>query len=1386
MSKNRRSHKMNTSLTQLVTSTVRRAWQQMTDWQQSNSTATAPQRPQLPSAWMKKLGWKSSLISSAAMLAFGVPTLTHGQTPPDPGYSIGFGDEANDGSYVFEESSDLPDFYTIPQQTQAGPSNSARSFGWNVKAGHMAGQTYGREESITYIQTMPYAFYEESMFFGDLRFSRTNDGFFSGMIGAGFKFYSLELERTFGGAWYYDRDDTTGSIFEQYVISLESLGENFDWRGNYYMPNGTRRNDIGITLLPSTIEFQNNNIVFDQIRTVGLSLEGFDTEIGVPLRYGWMGEHNSRIYAGTYMFQHPEIEDIWGGKGRLETWLTPNIDLDLEISHDSQFDTTVQFNASFFFDSYEGIKGDGVRSTWERMTLPIERLQTVAVARVDQLEVDQLAINPDTNAAYEVRHVRSGVVGPGTGAVDDPFRTIEDARVAAGTFDIIYVHGNSTFGGADAMFNINANTRVLGEGMAIDRANGQLVEVDHIIPEASFGQIIVPKVFTGADRPVLTGIVGDAVTMADNSEFSGFVIGDSATNTNGATGRGIVIDTITTTSNDFVDLYGIDQEGLYIVDADGQINFDNLLINNPGGNAFFYTDTAVNGGQRPIITMTLSEIINDSGYSVLIENTETGILNMGTSSITETDGQGIRIVHDPGLPGSVITLDNIDITRTAASADAGIEIDGGGSLITFRNTNGAPTSISGAGDGATNSGAVYIHDTEAGSNIQFTDLTIDDRRSYGINMERVGGQANFQGATIIQDHILGTDAGISFQESTGAVTFNTILIEESNGIGIEIGELATDNSNASIFLVEGITTFSGGTGTNDASIFITDDNSRVTFNGITDNNRNDEGIEVVSNRGTIFFSGISQFNNVGDQSDESAIRLFENTGNVTFSTIDIVNQDTASGVFIDYQTAGLQYGAINLGAVSVEADGTEAIFARGINTSLSASGGVLDVSDATAIDIETSDVDEDLLDLNLTLESVSVDDTPDFGIRLVNLTGQFIIEGDGTVDSGGTFDIGTAGTTAILVDNSGLVTDAIADGDDPQDVLDLFDVELNSMLFDGVEIGVVGDTLDTFTINNTLFDSTVFESILMTDVLNLNVINNEFDSVGTSGAGTIIPEDPTQVNAINVVYTRVLEDGAFYNVGIQNNLIDLDADGVFIGTAAGVTDNDSNNDIPDGDQPNVNILFDNNVVTTNVADGTDEVVFESVLEGTVALTFTNNTIDRDGDADVVILTTESDTEGLIYNIQNNVIRGTDSFANSALNITAEGDALINIFDNQFSMEGFANEVLAFTLTGTSVVNIDTNIIAELTDDGTGILFNRVEEPFALNLDNNVINLADAANDGIETGILFQQVVGTATLSSTENNLVNFGSPFVIRLPDDVFQINGASQGFVIINGLTFP
>jgi hypothetical protein len=833
-----------------------------------------------------------------------------------------------------------PDYYTLSDPDRVMEN---RGFGWWGNLGHIAGQTVGREESISTLEVSPYLFTSnDGVLFGDGRLYRTNTAGLGGSGGLGYRQYVPMWDRLFGFTGWYDRDDSLKSgAFEQWTMSAETLGEYWDLRANYYKPVSQKVRVISNELTPGSAHFEQNFLLYGLTTTFGTALEGFDAEFGVPFRTKFMLDHNVKAYGGTYNFQQKDadVDDFWGWKARVAGELVQNINFNLELTSDNVYKTNVQFGISWTFDPNNIKRERNHLTTRDRMLEPVKRLYNVSVVQNQVQNPDQRAINPATGNPYFFRHVDSNAVGLNNGTFENPYTLISSAQVDT-NYDIIYVHADSVFTGAEANIVTDAGKLMLGEG------NG----VVHTINESILGNIQLPRATLGNLRPTLLNSTGNGVELASNSEFSGFIIDTPA-------GNGFVANGITNGKSHDVDILDAAGQGMTLTNTSGQLIFENILIDGALGDAF-----EVTGGNAGII-MTDSTINNTSNRAAVINGTTGGFVNLLTTTITDTGGTGILVNNTAGS----VTFGTSTITN---STSTGVDIQGGTGRVTFGNT----LNITNSTDVGFN-----VNATGATSSIILADLNIDDRNDIGINLTDVSGSFTVNGITTIDQVNSGTGAAINFQDSSGLITFNNINIDESGGTGIAIGELGTENTGT--FRVNGTTNILNIT---DESIYIMDDSARVIFDSpVSITNRGDRGIAVESNNANVDFNaGVIVTNS--SSSTESAIEVLNSNSRVTFGNTTVTNTLLNAGVNIDNSVA-VAFDSLSLTTNGNAGTGDGLV----INDtgSVSISGGSITALNGKAVDITNSGI-------SISLGNVS-NSNDEYAIGIFESDGTFNVTGSG-------------------------------------------------------------------------------------------------------------------------------------------------------------------------------------------------------------------------------------------------------------------------------------------------------------------------------------------------------------------------------------------------------
>lgn len=524
------------------------------------------------------------------------------------------------------------------------PSASGTDPGSGIRArlGHLAFETFGREDSITHFEVMPFAISDGMAVFSDLRFFVDNNGQVGGNAGLGFRVELEDRSQVFGMSAWYDGDDTAGDYFQQAGIGVELLGDHVDFLFNGYFPIGDDEQDFSVTR--TNPQFSGNQILFDEVRDRGEAMPGVDLGMGLRLPGALAIEHDIRAYAGWYHFQGDSMPDIDGYRLRLSGLVTDNVSAEVEFTDDDTFGSNVIVGASILLPgSYRS--GGGRSSATDHLKRFAQRNYNVIVTRRNVTTSGIAAVNAATGTAFAVQHVSGSGTAGAAGTPSDPFSTVAEAQSAGA--DILFVHAGSSLTEAISLTN---DQSLLGEGIA------------HTIDAAGFGSIMVPTATTSTTLPILQGVTGNAITLASNNRVSGFTI-------NSPTGHGVFGSAVSGIDLANVTVTGAGSDGIFLEGLTGAAMLTSIESSDATGSSLHIDGTTAN------ITVTGS-LSNSVGRALLVENTpDDTTVDLNGTTIQES-GTGLRIAD---VDGDVL-LNNVTVT---GSTGTGIDIDGGDGNVIF-------------------------------------------------------------------------------------------------------------------------------------------------------------------------------------------------------------------------------------------------------------------------------------------------------------------------------------------------------------------------------------------------------------------------------------------------------------------------------------------------------------------------------------------------------------------------------------------------------------------------------------------------------------------------------------------------------------------------------
>ncbi len=1321
-----------------------------------------------PNRWLKKLSRAAALLTLAMS--------TQSAYSQDGAFSFGR-TPAGSASEVIDSNRD--------------------GFGVSFRGGHMAGESVGRQESISHINLMPYFNIEDGLLFGDSRLVRANKGGLAWSFGGGYRHYITDWDVVIGGNGYFDRDQLTGATLNQWGAGAELLADRWEARGNYYQTFGNTFSLVGQGINQNSVAFSGSNITYTRVDTFAEALKGFDSEIGFLLPGNLAERFDLRAFGGGYFYEGENTKGFGGWSSRLQADIGKWLELGLKVTDDDRFRTTVSFTAAVHFGGFSS-EEHTKRSAIQRFRDPVRRNMNIVALTTNIDAPGQLATRDDGVTPLTVAHVNSNAAGPGfSGSVADPYSLMTQG-LSAGT-DIVFVHAGSTFNAApENIVSLLPGQRLIGEGLIVA---GRPVETQ--IPVNILGQtfqLTLPDSPTfaaapGLARPTLTGAAGNGVTMANDSWLSGFIIDSAAQN-------GIFSNGVDGTFINDTSVVNAGLSGILLQNTTGQTNIVNTSVT-----ASTSADAAVRvDGGNGIINFTssddffLASINNTSpNASLLIENMTGGRFSMNRSSITDDGGLGVVIRNNTG---GAATIDNLSSVNSTGN---GISITDSAGDYVFRKSR---TSIAAITIQNPTQQGILIQN--ASGNVTFTDpVLIEGRQAGGLEISGSSGIIRFSDTLTIRDQAgAGTEAAIYIHDqlANSGVTFaDTVTIgatsaalgNNGNGIFLENNAAGTINFQDNVFVNL----------TDLESILINNNSGDVNFLGVTTiTNRLLEGISINGSSGTIQLGTASaDRTEVQNElnSQNAAIEILGNSGTVRVSNAVVVNAQGNAG-----RGAGLDIwdntGLVRIIDMDVESIGGVGLFGFN-NFEISTDDGMIDTQGAAAVNIEESGI-------NIHLEQVNSSGSPDYGIRLVETNRPqrhtFLLKPNVTNATPGSGGLITAAKGNLLDDNDSAgiylenagqvtVTDVILDNNE-------FGVRIENTETPGGTV-LTADEQYFGLIDSLVIDSDI-RAIHAQDLMQLEVTNTEFDNNGDDidvGRETFLLQysttpdfDPSIIG--EVAPTSYDRAGRPFEVLIQDSGIVSNAEDAIRITQSAAT----------AQGAVIRTQFLRNSFQVN--DTTDPTtanpidtrpLFDDAITmdwfGAAQVFLDGNRMDMTSTADqqhAFDLANRSTLALTELSIQDNIIT-VNSLGNDNGVIIADlfGEAsigssngLFQIARNTIRMSGVTPTGIFLSMREVADVTFEGNNIRSETDGGTGIEIRRSATNSFFRFTDNNIEFRDLGGSD-ERGIIFTQVGGIVGVAGTGNfmsiisNGVN-GNNFIevpISIPPN------AAVGAVTINGVLF-
>ncbi|WP_417386634.1 right-handed parallel beta-helix repeat-containing protein [Gimesia sp.] len=731
-------------------------------------------------------------------------------------------------------------------------------------------------------------------------------------VGLGARQYIPEYQRTIGAYVYYDTRDAGYANFDQVSGGIETLGDIWDARLNWYVPTGTRRKQYNTTHVNNggSYQFIGHYLYGGTFtRYYQAAMTGVDMEAGA--KFYTNDYMDLRAYAGWYHFQASGSPQAWGWKSRVESRISDVVSLNLSVQNDRVFDTTVNFAVGIQWPSITGLR-NGPRSdlkAWDRLGESPERLRTIVV---DNQEIQDpnggLIINPATGNPYYFMHVATG--GNSDGSYEDPYATLAaafaDPRTQQGDL-IVYDHRN---GSETGNFVLADNTQVLSEGPA------QFINTN-------IGSIQLPGSGTGIN-PAITG----SFTMSNNSVLSGFDITTTSGNsiiannvgnirianstiTNTSTGAGINLEQVTgTITVENTPILKTNGRGLRVLGGDADITFTNSTITTNNGSVS--VDIQQNAGSVQLGQLN----ITDSNYDVFISSSSANVTIEELNSTNSVNGP-LYIEHHTGS----VTLNG----GTFNGSSTGVYVNDAQNVTVQNVTMNAPTNY-----------GINANDV---TNFNFSNNTINNAGQDAIEVTNASGTGTISNNKI---HSIVTAFDNAIEVTTnGNITLNidNNTIDSLIAIGNNGIDVTTNSGNATVNIRDNqITSIADAFGD---AIYVTNNstgnmNTTITGNMIT-NTLAGFG-DAITYHGTA--NGVMT-TNISNNTINSTAGLFGNGINVIYdngSATTTISQNTidsddvgnlfGTSIYLNLNTTGTTTSYITENIISD--DNNAALFTDGI------------------------------------------------------------------------------------------------------------------------------------------------------------------------------------------------------------------------------------------------------------------------------------------------------------------------------------------------------------------------------------------------------------------------------------------------------------------------
>ncbi|WP_010585355.1 beta strand repeat-containing protein [Schlesneria paludicola] len=526
--------------------------------------------------------------------------------------------------------------------SSTAPSDVTDGFGLISRGGHLGGKTFGRNDSITPLEVLPYVLQDEHFFFADVRGFVSNRSLGGGNLGVGYRNLREDYNAWYGGSFWYDADDTSSKLFHQVGLSFEGLIQNFEMRSNVYLPITTSQT---ISNSISSASIVGNQLLFGRSVNDATALRGVDGEIGYSLPI--QDRHTLRGFVGFYHFDGGPSGGVNGFRARAEAVVHNGATAQVMFTNDKLYGSNVMVGLQLQFP----FGNNHPTSGWKRNTPSpfrfVERNYNVILDHQVSNLGNQVAIDPKTGLPYNIQQVyvpanggapQSNASPTRDGTTTNPWTSIADAQAAGG--NVIIVQSGSIL---SESVTLTSGQHLFGQGNYIQNlavAGGGYVQVPLQGDSTQTGSV---------QSPMFSNVNGNAITLAHDTEVAGFTF-------SGTSGHGIYGNNVGNVSMHDLKFISTGGDSIHMQNSSGTVSMYNVQINGASGNGIVF-----DGGNANIDYVGTGNTVTAQGDGLVLSNLTGGTVKLSNYTAKATGGAGLRMdnVGTDIIASNLTTIDTL-------------------------------------------------------------------------------------------------------------------------------------------------------------------------------------------------------------------------------------------------------------------------------------------------------------------------------------------------------------------------------------------------------------------------------------------------------------------------------------------------------------------------------------------------------------------------------------------------------------------------------------------------------------------------------------------------------------------------------------------------------